>query len=153
MVPGFYHSAILNSHDIKGDENLWELAKRVHSSVSNAKDSKKHFTDMADLNYLMCKAIENPGLTPSASLRTSLISVFEDPVIENTKELNESIGLEDFIGCASVHGVGPSMAIFDTLRDGKLDCACVYPFPLYSKEQMEEFVDRMKTILLDGIAT
>ncbi|KAI3447450.1 hypothetical protein Pfo_004115 [Paulownia fortunei] len=147
---GFYHSAILNTHDVKGGENLWELAKRIHSSFVNAKDKKKHFSDMADVNFLMCKAIENPGLTPSASLRTSLISVFEDPMIDHSDKLHQVIGLEDFIGCASVHGVGPSMAIFDTIRDGKLDCACVFPFPLHSREQMQELMDEMKRILLDG---
>ncbi|KAG8374102.1 hypothetical protein BUALT_Bualt11G0096000 [Buddleja alternifolia] len=147
---GFYHSAIMNTHDVKGGENLWDLAKRVHSSFENAKNNKKHFSDMADLNFLMCKAIENPSLTPSGSLRTSLISVFEEPMIEHSNNMHQLIGLEDFIGCSSIHGVGPSMAIFDTIRDGKLDCACVYPFPLHSREQMQEFVDEMKRIVLDG---
>ncbi|KAK6152291.1 hypothetical protein DH2020_014926 [Rehmannia glutinosa] len=48
---GFYHSAILNTHDVKGGESLWDLAKRVHSSFTNAKDKNKHFSDMADLNF------------------------------------------------------------------------------------------------------
>ncbi|KAL3825749.1 hypothetical protein ACJIZ3_021778 [Penstemon smallii] len=148
---GFYHSAILNTHDVKGGENLWDLAERVYTSFVNAKSNKKHFSDMADLNFLMCKAIDNPGLTPSGSLRTSLVSVFEDVMIDNSDKLHQEIGLEDFIGCASVHGVGPSMAIFDTIRDGELDCACVYPFPLHSREQMQEFVDEMKRVILDGL--
>ncbi|KAL0344800.1 UNVERIFIED_CONTAM: hypothetical protein Sradi_4311300 [Sesamum radiatum] len=147
---GFYHSAILNTHDIKGGEDLWDLAKRVYSSFTTAKNNKKHFSDMADLNFLMCKAIENPGLTPSGSLRTSLVSVFEDCVIDDSNKLHQVIGLEDFVGCASVHGVGPSIAIFDTIRDGKMDSACVFPFPLHSREQMQELIDEMKRILLDG---
>ncbi|XP_042000072.1 uncharacterized protein LOC121749565 [Salvia splendens] len=149
---GFYHSAILHTHDIKGGEDLWELAKRVHSSFMNSKNKNKHFTDMADLNFLMCKAIENPGLTPSSSLRTSLVSVFEDPVFDPPNKLKVALGFEDFIGCASVHGVGPSVAAFDTIRDGELDCAFVYPFPLFSREQMNDFVDGIKEILLKGIA-
>ncbi|KAH6798884.1 GATA zinc finger protein [Perilla frutescens var. frutescens] len=149
---GFYHSAILHTHDVNGGEDLWELAKRVHSSFMNAKNKNKHFTDMADLNFLMCKAIENPSLTPASSLRTSLVSVFEDPMFDPPNKLKEVIGLEDFIGCASVHGVGPSMAVFDTIRDGKLDCAFVYPFPLFSREQMQEFMDKINRILLKGIA-
>ncbi|MFS7904627.1 hypothetical protein Hanom_Chr01g00038321 [Helianthus anomalus] len=84
---------------------------------------------MANLNFLMCKAIDKPGLTPSSSLRTSLLSVLEDPLIENSNQLHKKIGLLDCIGCSSVHGVGPSLAIFDTIRDGELDCACVYPSP------------------------
>ncbi|CAH1418324.1 unnamed protein product [Lactuca virosa] len=145
---GFYHSAILNSHDVKGGEDLWDLAKRIYSALENAKNNNKHFTDMADLNFLMCKAIDNPGLTPSSSLRTSLISVFEEPITQNSSQFHKDIGLLDCIGCASVHGVSPSLAIFDTVRDGELDCACVYPSPTHSREQMQDFVDQMKKILL-----
>ncbi|KAK2655221.1 hypothetical protein Ddye_008273 [Dipteronia dyeriana] len=148
---GFYHSAILNTHVVSGDEKLWELAKRSYTAFENAKNSNKHFTDMSDLNYLMCKAIENPALTPSSSMRTAFISVFEDPVIDESNQLlHQKVGLEDYVGCSSVHGVGPSIAIFDTVRDGSLDCACVYPSPLHSREQMQDFMDQIKTILVDG---
>lgn len=147
---GFYHSAIINSHDIQGGENLWDLAIRTYTAFADAKKNNKHFSDVADLNFLMCKAIDNPGLTPSAALRTSLISVFEDPVIEQTNHLRGDIGLEDYVGCASIHGVGPSIALFDTIRDGELDCACVYPSPLHSRKQMEDLISDMKRILLDG---
>jgi hypothetical protein len=34
-------------------------------------------------------------------------------------EIEWEVGVEDYMGCASVHGLGPSMAIFDTL------CLCV----------------------------
>ncbi|KAL1541392.1 hypothetical protein AAHA92_25620 [Salvia divinorum] len=147
---GFYHTAIMNTHDIKGGEDLWELANRVHSSFMDSKSKNKHFTDMADLNFLMCKAIENPSLTPASSLRTSLVSVFEDPIFDPPNKLKEAMGFEDFIGCASVHGVGPSIAVFDTIRRGALDCAFVYPFPLFSREQMNDFIDRINRILLKG---
>ncbi|XP_021766535.1 uncharacterized protein LOC110730991 [Chenopodium quinoa] len=148
---GFYHSAILNTHDMKGGEELWELAGRTYTSFADAKNSNKHFSDMADLNFLMCRAIENPGLTPSSSLRTSFISVFEDPVIDETNEDHKELGIEDYMGCASTHGVGPTIAIFDTVRQGKLDCACVYPFPLHSREQMQELIDNMKKILINSL--
>ncbi|XP_010245495.1 PREDICTED: uncharacterized protein LOC104589017 isoform X2 [Nelumbo nucifera] len=147
---GFYHSAILNTHDIKGGEDLWELAERCYMSLSNSMKSNKHFSDMGDLNFLMCKAIDNPRLTPSSSMRTSLISVFEDPVTDDFNELHHEIGVEDYISCSSVHGVGPSIAVFDRLRDGRLDCACVYPSPLHSREQMLELVDNMKRMLVTG---
>ncbi|XP_075488056.1 uncharacterized protein LOC142527202 [Primulina tabacum] len=146
---GFYHSAILNSHDVNGGEDLWELAKQIYMSFMSAKNNKKHFTDMTDLNFLMCKAIENPGLTASGSLRTAVLSVFENPIIDDSSKLDEAIGLKDSIGCGSIHGVGPSIAIFDTIRDGKLDCSFVYPSPLHSREQMREFVDAMKRIILE----
>ncbi|XP_054804595.1 uncharacterized protein LOC129307716 [Prosopis cineraria] len=147
---GFYHSGILNTHDVCG-ERLWELAKRSYTAFENAKNKKKHFTDMSDLNFLMNKAIENPGLTPSSSLRTALMSVFEEPVIDDSNELmHQPLGLEDYVCCPSVHGVSPSIAIFDTIRDGSLNCVCVYPSPLHSREQMQDLVDHMKRLLVDG---
>ncbi|MFS7903665.1 putative chloramphenicol acetyltransferase-like domain superfamily [Helianthus anomalus] len=145
---GFYHSALLNNHDVKGGEDLWELAQKIYTSLTTAKDSNKHFTDMADLNLLMCKVVDNPGLTPSSSLRTSLISLFDETLVENTNQCHKDIGLLDYVGCASVHGASPSLAIFDTIRDGELDCACVYPSPTHSREQMQAFVDHMKQILI-----
>ncbi|XVF76181.1 hypothetical protein PTKIN_Ptkin13bG0246000 [Pterospermum kingtungense] len=147
---GFYHSAILNTQDVTGNEELWELANRCYASFSNAKNNNKHFTDMSDLNFLMCKAIDNPGLTSSSSMRTAFISVFEDTVIDESNKLRGELGLIDYVGCASVHGVGPTLAIFDTIQDGYLDCACVYPAPLHSREQMQELVGSMKGVLVDG---
>ncbi|GMI71063.1 hypothetical protein like AT3G52610 [Hibiscus trionum] len=150
---GFYHSAIVNSHDVTACDDVWELANRCYTSFSAAKNNNKHFTDMNDLNFLMCKAIDNPGLTPSSSMRTAFISVFEDPVIDESDKLHEEIGLVDYVGCSSVHGIGPTIAIFDTIRDGFLDCACVYPAPLHSREQMQELIESMKRILADGSIT
>ncbi|KAG8374101.1 hypothetical protein BUALT_Bualt11G0095900 [Buddleja alternifolia] len=147
---GFYHSAILNIHTMKGSENLWDLAKTCYTDFIHYKKCNKHFTDMANLNYLMTKAIENPSLTPSSSLRTALISVFEDPVFDNSHQMQQKIGVEDYMGCASVHGVGPSIGIFDIVRDGELDCVCVYPSPLHSREQMNDLMDHMKRVLIDG---
>ena len=149
--PGFYHSAILNTHLIKGGKKLWELAQKTYMAFANSKNSNKHFSDMADLNFLMRKAIENPSLTASSSLRTSFMSVFEDPVIDQSNDMQHEVGLEAYMGCASVHGVDPSIAMFETVRDGKLDCVCVYPAPLHSREQMQELIDNMKAVLVNGI--
>lgn len=147
---GFYHSAITTSHEVKGEETIWDLATKIYQTFENSKNNNKHFTDMADLNFLMSKAIENPSLTPSCSLRTSLVSVFEDPVIETSSDAEREFGLDDYIGCASAHGIGPSIALFDTVRDGQLDCACVYPAPLHSREQILELLDNMKIKLIEG---
>ncbi|KAK9289517.1 hypothetical protein L1049_009350 [Liquidambar formosana] len=148
---GFYHSAILNILSLKGSESLWELARRSYVAFATSKNGNKHFSDMADLNFLMCKAIDNPSLTSSSSLRSSFISVFEDAVIDDDSSgMQGVVGLEDYIGCASIHGIGPSIAIFDTIRDGQLDCACVYPSPLHSREQMQELVDNMKSVLVEA---
>ena len=54
------------------------------------------------------------------------------------------------MGCASSHGIGPSIAILDTVRDGRLDYVCVYPSPLHSRGQMQEFIDNMKSVLVEG---
>ncbi|XP_051148282.1 uncharacterized protein LOC127263343 isoform X2 [Andrographis paniculata] len=147
---GFYHSAILNIHSVKGTENLWDLAKICYSVFEEYKKCNRHFSDMADLNFLMSKAVDNPSLTASSSLRSALISVFEDPVIDNSKKMQQKIGVEDYIGCASAHGIGPSIGMFDTVRNGELDCACVYPAPLHSRDQITELVDRVKRLLIDG---
>lgn len=140
----------MNTHSIQGGEGLWEVAARCHNAYSNAKTNKKHLTDIGELNFLMCKAIDNPHLTPSSSLRTAVISVFEEPVIYESSELHSKLGVEDYVGCASVHGVGSSIAIFDTIADGKLDCACVYPSPLHSRKQISELAEHMKQILTEG---
>ncbi|MED6219988.1 hypothetical protein PIB30_040852 [Stylosanthes scabra] len=147
---GFYHSAIINSHVMKGGESLWELAKKSYGAFASSKNSNKHFTDMADTNFLMCKAIDNPALTSSSALRTSIMSVFEDTVVDDSTEMQHRVGVEDYMGCASVHGVGPSMGIFDTIRDGRLDCVCVYPAPLHSREQIQDLVNKMKAILIEA---
>ncbi|KAG1331697.1 hypothetical protein COCNU_02G016650 [Cocos nucifera] len=147
---GFYHSGIVNTYGVHGGEDLWELANRCQITYSNAIKNKKHLTDIGELNFLMCKAVENPHLTPASSLRTALISVFDEPVISESSEQQQYLGVEDYVGCSSVHGVGPSIAFFDTIRDGKLDCACVYPSPLHSRKQIQELVDHMKRILIEG---
>lgn len=71
-------------------------------------------------------------------------------MIEESSESHQEIGLEDYVGCSSVHGVGPTVAVFDTIRDGRLDCTCVYPSPLHSREQIEGLIDEMKRILVEG---
>lgn len=147
---GFFYSAITNTHKIHGEEVLWELAKRCHGAYSNAKNSKKHLTDIGDLNFLMCRAIENPQLTTASALRTALISVFEEPVTYDTSDQQSKAGVEDFVCGATVHGIGPSIGMFDSIRDGQLDCACMYPSPLHSRKQMQEIFDRVKQILHEG---
>ncbi|GLT40668.1 hypothetical protein SLA2020_147830 [Shorea laevis] len=145
---GFYHSAILNAHTVKGGENFWDLAKKMYAAFVQYKSGGRHFSDMADLNFLMLKAMENPALTSSSSLRSCFMTVFEETVIDNSDNKRREVGLEDYMGCASVHGIGPSIGVFDTIRDGRLDCVCVYPAPLHSREQMQELVDGMKSVLV-----
>ncbi|KAI5003664.1 hypothetical protein ZWY2020_030824 [Hordeum vulgare] len=148
---GFFYSAITNTHKIHGKEGLWALAKRCHDSYSSAKNSKKHLTDTADLNFLMCRAIENPQLTTASALRTALVSVFEEPVTyDGLSDLQSKAGAEEYFDCATVHGIGPSVGVFDSIRDGQLDCACMYPSPLHSRKQIQEVFDKVKRILAEG---
>ncbi|KAA0043870.1 uncharacterized protein E5676_scaffold352G003990 [Cucumis melo var. makuwa] len=147
---GFYHAAIFNSYTIKGGEDLWELAEKVSTTVEASKNSNKHFTDMSDLNFLMCRVIENPSLTASGAMRTSLMTIFEDTVFDNSGGMQKDIGINDYVGCASIHGIGPSAAMFDTVRNGRLDCACIYPSPLHSRDQMEALLTNIKTLLVKG---
>ena len=79
---------------------MWEVAARCQSAYSNAKSNKKHLTDIGELNFLMCKAIDNPHLTPSSSLRTAVISVFEEPVVYESNDLHAKLGVEDYVGLA-----------------------------------------------------
>ncbi|CAN6439162.1 unnamed protein product [Victoria cruziana] len=151
---GFYHSAILNTQSVNCQEDVWDTAKRYFDSLSNAMKCNKHFTDMGDLNFLMCKAIDYPPATPCSSMRTSFIAIFESPIIDDDDSAADScneIGLEDYVGCSSVHGVGPSIALFDTIRGGRLDCACLYPWPLHSREQIRQLVANMKSLLLASV--
>ncbi|KAK1422880.1 hypothetical protein QVD17_18169 [Tagetes erecta] len=148
---GFYHSAINTTQEVKRGDNLWDLATKSYTSFASCKNNNKHFTDIADLNFLMSKAVDNPSLTPKSSLRTALVTVFEEPVIETSMEIRQDLSLDDYVGCASVHGVGPSIAIFDTVVDGQLDCLFVYPSPLHSREQMQQLIASMKTSILEAL--
>lgn len=147
---GFFYSAITNTHKIHGEESLWELAKRCHDSYTHAKNSNKHLTDTADLNFLMCRAIENPQLTTASALRTALVSVFEEPVTYDLSDLQSKAGVDDYACIATVHGIGPSVGVFDSIGDGRLDCACMYPSPLHSRKQMQDLFDTVKRILQQG---
>ncbi|XP_006645061.3 uncharacterized protein LOC102701397 [Oryza brachyantha] len=147
---GFFHSAITNTHTVHGGEGLWELAKRCQDSYASAKNSKKHLTDISDLNFLMCRAIENPQLTTATALRTAVVSVFEEPVVYELSDLQGKAGVEEFVCGATVHGVGPSIGLFDSIRDGQLELACMYPCPLHSRKQMQEIMNKVKQILHEG---
>ncbi|CAI7891908.1 unnamed protein product [Closterium sp. NIES-53] len=113
---GFYHSAMMHTHQVSETSEFWDLAKRCHESTLHAIKNRKHYTDMGDLNMLMAQAILHPQLTPESSLRTSTVCSFWDALHERMQRFVESLGVEDYVGCSSVHGVGPCFAIFDSLQ-------------------------------------
>ena len=78
------------------------------------------------------------------------MTIFEDTVFDNSGGMQKDIGINDYVGCASIHGIGPSAAMFDSVRNGRLDCSCIYPSPLHSRDQMEALLTNIKTLLVKG---
>uniref|UniRef100_A0A453FZJ1 Phthiocerol/phthiodiolone dimycocerosyl transferase C-terminal domain-containing protein n=1 Tax=Aegilops tauschii subsp. strangulata TaxID=200361 RepID=A0A453FZJ1_AEGTS len=150
LTTRFFYSAITNTHKINGEEGLWVLARRCHDAYSNAKKNKKHLTDIRDLNFLMCRAIENPRLTTASALRTALVSVFEELATLDVSDMQSKAGVKDYICCATMHDIGPSIGVFDSIKDGELDWACMHPSPLHSRKQIQEVLDKVKMILHEG---
>lgn len=140
-VPGFYHSALLQTIHTSEPEPFWELARRCSRDFDNAVKSRKHFTDMGDLNGLMEQAMRFPYLTPSGSLRTSALSTMFNPVVEDFGEEAASVGVKDVLSCSSTHGVGPCLALFPFMRQGSLHFSFVYSSPLFSRPLMQSLVD------------
>lgn len=125
-------------------ESFWDLASRCTQDVESAIKNRKHFTDMGDLNALMVQAIRFPNLTPSGSLRTSVLSTMYEPVVENLPEdVAAAVGVTDYVSCSSTHGVGPCLAIFPFMRHAALHMCFVFPSPLYSRSLMQKLVDSL----------
>jgi hypothetical protein len=57
-------------------------------------------------------------------------------MLDNLTDLTDALGVDDYVGCSSIHGIGPSLAVFHSIRNGQLHCANVYPSPLHSHSQM-----------------
>jgi hypothetical protein len=140
-VPGFYHSALMRTIHTTEPEPFWELATRCSQDFDSAVKNRKHFTDMGDLNGLMEQAMRFPYLTPSGTMRTSVLSTMFDPVIEDLGEEAAAVGVKDFLSCSSTHGVGPCLALFPFMRQGSLQFSFVYPSPLFSRSLMQNLVD------------
>ncbi|CAI5979589.1 unnamed protein product [Closterium sp. NIES-64] len=83
---GFYHSAMMHTHQVSETSEFWDLAKRCHESTLHAIKNRKHYTDMGDLNMLMAQAILHPQLTPESSLRTSTVCSFWDALHERMQK-------------------------------------------------------------------
>lgn len=64
-----------------------------------------------------------------------------------------ALDVEDYIGCSSVHGVGPCIAVFDSIREDGLHMANVYPAPLFSRSQMRRLVIHAMELLHGAIAS
>lgn len=145
---GFYHSGILKTFHATETEPLLKLATRITNDVNEAVKNRKHFTDMGDLNMLMAQAMGHPALTPSASMRTALISnVREPPCHDADKESTSYLNLKDWVTCSSINGVGPCLALYPDFRYGCLRVSFVYCSPLFSAETMHKLVDDISSML------
>eukprot|EP00475_Leptophrys_vorax_P037816 TRINITY_DN6572_c0_g1_i2.p1 TRINITY_DN6572_c0_g1~~TRINITY_DN6572_c0_g1_i2.p1 ORF type:complete len:146 (-),score=12.74 TRINITY_DN6572_c0_g1_i2:102-539(-) len=138
---------MMHTHSVSEASEFWDLAHRCHQSTANAIRNRKHYTDMGDLNMLMAQAIWHPQLTPSSSLRTSTVCSFWDSLEEKMEAFVDRLGVEDYVGCSSVHGVGPCLAIFDSLREDGLHLSNVYSTPLFSHSLMRQLVTKMMELL------
>lgn len=82
-------------------------------------------------------------MTPQSSLRTSLFSLFVDSTPISTLHSNDTQKLQvaSVNGpFPSMHGVGPCVAVCDTLVNGNdLSLTFVYAQPVYSRSQMQDF--------------
>eukprot|EP00897_Mesotaenium_endlicherianum_P008256 jgi/Mesen1/7459/ME000389S06801 len=97
----------------------------------------------------LLQALKHPSLTPESSLRTSVLSGFTDAPQEATwKDVGQLAIRETFGPLASIHGVGPCIALPDLLQDGDLHVTLVYAAPLFSRATMREIASTMKVNLL-----
>lgn len=141
---GFYHAALMRTVHTTEPEPFWELAKRCSQDFDTAIKNRKHFTDMGDLNALMAQAMRFPMVTPSGSLRTSVLSTMYDPVVEDlSQEVAAAVGVRDYMSCSSTHGVGPCLGLFPFLRNSALQFSFIFPEPLFSQEHMQKLVDSL----------
>jgi len=85
-----------------------------------------------------------PMVTPSGSLRTSVLSTMYDPVVEDlSQEVAAAVGVRDYLSCFSTHGVGSCLALFPFLRNSALQFSFIYSEPLFSREFMQKLVDSL----------
>lgn len=138
---GFYHAALMRTIHTTEPESFWDLATRCSEDFDTAIKNRKHFTDMGDLNALMVQAMRFPNLTPSGSLRTSVLSTMFTPVVEDLGEEAAAVGVKDYLSCSSTHGVGPCLALFPFMRESALQFSFVLSSPLYSRTLMQSLVD------------
>lgn len=93
--------------------------------------------------------MKHPHLTPHSSLRTSVLACFDSTATVSLPPLR-ALQTERFVGCASVHGVGPCLGLFSVIFDGCLQYTLTFPTPLFSREQVGQVRESMHAVLKDG---
>jgi hypothetical protein len=128
-------------------ESFWEVAGKCTTKYNEAIKAKKHFMDMGDLNALMVQAMRFPNLTPSGSLRSTLLSLTAEPLYQDLGPSAMHLNLTDHLVCTSNHGIGSCLAIFYFIRDAKLEFSFIYASPLFTRPKMQDLVNSILSYL------
>jgi hypothetical protein len=144
---GFYHAAMMKTIHVSETESFWEVAGKCTTKYNEAIKAKKHFMDMGDLNALMVQAMRFPNLTPSGSLRSTLLSLTAEPLYQDLGPSAMHLNLTDHLVCTSNHGIGSCLAIFYFIRDAKLEFSFIYASPLFTRPKMQDLVNSILSYL------
>eukprot|EP00249_Psilotum_nudum_P014953 c25088_g2_i1 orf=208-1653(-) len=141
-VLGNYSSGIPHGEKVKDGVPFWEFARQI--SATNEKDlaKSKYFSELPVLGMLFSQILKHPNLTPSSSLRTSVLTMFMDGPMNAQWKNVEALQLVGTLGpLLSVHFVGPCFGVVESLHQGpELHLSFVYAIPVHTKEQVESFV-------------
>jgi hypothetical protein len=144
---GFYHAAMMKTIHVSETESFWEVAGKCTTKYNEAIKAKKHFKDMGDLNALMVQGMRFPNLTPSGSLRSTLLSLTAEPLYQDLGPSAMHLNLTDHLVCTSNHGIGSCLAIFYFIRDAKLEFSFIYASPLFTRPTMQDLVNSILSYL------
>ncbi|KAH9545088.1 hypothetical protein CY35_12G030600 [Sphagnum magellanicum] len=144
---GFYHAAMMKTIHVSETESFWEVAEKCTTKYNEAVKAKKHFMDMGDLNALMVQGMRFPNLTPSGSLRSTLLSLTAEPLYQDLGPSAMHLNLKDHLVCTSNHGIGSCLAIFYFIRDAKLEFSFIYASPLFTRPKMQDLVNSILSYL------
>lgn len=144
---GFYHAAMMKTIHVSETESFWEVAVKCTTKYNEAIKAKKHFMDMGDLNALMVQAMRFPNLTPSGTLRSTLLSLTAEPLHQDLGPSAMHLNLTDHLVCTSNHGIGSCLAIFYFIRDAKLEFSFIYASPLFTRPKMQDLVNSILSYL------
>ncbi len=147
IFSGFYHAAMMKTIHVSETESFWEVAVKCTTKYNEAIKAKKHFMDMGDLNALMVQGLRFPNLTPSGSLRSTLLSLTAEPLYQDLGPSAMHLNLTDHLVCTSNHGIGSCLAIFYFIRDAKLEFSFIYASPLFTRPKMQDLVNSILSYL------
>ncbi|CAI5485251.1 unnamed protein product [Closterium sp. Naga37s-1] len=170
---GEYMSMLPLKQEVSEKLPFWDVATSISAHAESALQRQQQFTDMPVLELLFSTAMKMPSLSPDHSLRTCFITAgmlaplkvnwqLSKPDTEAVVEArakathltgmgSEPVQLEQVLGpVVSAHGVGPAIAIPDTLSDGILRLSFVFVTPLFTRERMTTFATLTRGFMLEA---